>query len=181
MDLILHVADEFLLDKVWSSLVPACAFYSPPSPPSCSSFDLPATINSTSANSFWHSLITSLPHPPLPSPSYLSSKSAVSAWPRDYVPRQLLSLTVITLIGIFTLYFVVAGLSYAFIFNHEMKKHPRFLKNQVKLEIICSMWSFPGMTALTLPWFQAEVMGYTRLYDDPAKYGWVYMVLSVPL
>lgn len=37
------------------------------------------------------------------------------------------------------------------------------------------------MTILTLPFFQAEVMGYSRLYDDPEKYGYTYMVLSVPL
>lgn len=28
---------------------------------------------------------------------------------------------------------------------------------------------------------QGEVRGYSRLYDDPEKYGYTYMVLSVPL
>ena len=35
------------------------------------------------------------------------------------------------------------------------------------------------MTLLTLPFFQAEVLGYSRLYDDPNKYGYGYMVFSV--
>ncbi|KAG6333213.1 hypothetical protein ID866_5882 [Astraeus odoratus] len=61
-----------------------------------------------------------------------------------------------------------------------MMRHPRFLKDQVKLEIECSLKAFPMMTLLTLPWFQAEVMGYSRLYDDVNQYGYIYLVLSVP-
>jgi lathosterol oxidase len=106
---------------------------------------------------------------------------ATSAWPRDYIPRQILSLIVLTLIGIHLLYFVFAGLSFKFIFNHDMMRHPRFLKNQINMEIQCSMKAFPFMTLLTLPWFQAEVMGLSRMYDDVGKYGWTYLVLSVPL
>lgn len=76
------------------------------------------------------------------------------------------------------LYFLFATLSYYFIFNHEMMKHPRFLKNQVRKEILCSLKAFPGMTLLTLPFFQAEVMGYSKLYDDPGRYGYSYMIFS---
>jgi len=88
---------------------------------------------------------------------------------------------VLTLIGIHIIYFLFAGLSYAFIFNHDMMRHPRFLKNQVKNEIRASLKAFPLMTLLTLPWFQAEVMGYSRLYDGADRYGYAYLVLSVPL
>jgi len=95
-------------------------------------------------------------------------------------PRQLISLSVVTLIGIFVLYLLFAGLSYRYIFNHDMMDHPRFLKNQVKLEIQCSLRAFPGMTLLTLPWFQAEVRGYSKLYDDVDDYGLAYLLLSVP-
>lgn len=84
----------------------------------------------------------------------------------------------VTLVGIFLLYFVFATLSFVFIFNHEMMQHPRFLKNQIKLEIQLSLRSFPGMTLLTLPWFQLEVMGYSRLYDEPLEYGWFYLIFS---
>ena len=110
-----------------------------------------------------------------------AANSRVSAWPRDYLPRQILSLSVITLIGIHVLYFLFAWISYTFIFNHEMMKHPRFLKNQVKLEIQSSLRAFPGMTLLTLPWFQAEVMGYSKMYDGLGKYGYFYLFASVPL
>ena len=106
---------------------------------------------------------------------------SISAWPRDYMPRQLLSLCVITLIGVHVLYFLFAGFSYKFIFNHDMMRHPRFLNNQVKLEIQTSLRAFPVMMLLTLPWFQAEVMGYSKMYDGLDTYGYWYLVASVPL
>jgi len=77
------------------------------------------------------------------------------------------------------MYFAVATLSYFFIFNREMEKHPRFLKNQIRLEIQLSLKSFPVMILLTLPFFQAEVMGYSLLYDDVAEYGWAYFAFSI--
>jgi hypothetical protein len=101
--------------------------------------------------------------------------------PREYIPRQLISLCLITLIGVHVLYFLFAWTSYKFIFNHEMMKHPRFLKGQVKLEIQTSLRSFPGMMLLTLPWFQAEVMGYSKLYDGLDTYGYFYLFASVPM
>lgn len=93
----------------------------------------------------------------------------------------MISVTILTVLGIHALYFIFAGLSYYFIFNHEMMKHPKFLKNQVRQEIQSSLRGFPGMTALTLPVFMAEVRGYSQMYDDVDKYGWTYLVLSVPL
>ncbi|KAI9566761.1 hypothetical protein HD554DRAFT_2024809 [Boletus coccyginus] len=148
MDLVLHIADEFLLDSVWARLVP---------------------LNDPLADP-----------PSLPGNASTIALHPQSAWPRDHIPRQLLSLIVVTLIGIHLLYFIFAGLSFQFIFNHDMMRHPRFLKNQIKLEIQCSLKAFPGMALLTLPWFQAEVMGYSRLYDDVSDYGWFYLVFSVP-
>ena len=61
-----------------------------------------------------------------------------------------------------------------------MMKHPRFLKNQVRQEIVMSLQSFPVMMLLTLPWFEAEVLGYTKLYENIDEYGWAWFFLSVP-
>lgn len=119
--------------------------------------------------------------PYVTSSNFTSSYTAQSAWPRDYIPRQMISLSVISLVGVHLLYFLFAWLSYTFIFNHDMKRHPRFLENQIKLEIQSSLKAFPVMTLLTLPWFQAEVMGYSKLYDNVEDYGWTYFVLTVPL
>jgi lathosterol oxidase len=162
MDLVLEICDDLVFDKLWAAVVPLSDAYE--------------HLNSSSQ---WQWL------PRLPNDLYSSPLTSIntpiSAWPRDYVPRQLISLCVLTLIGIHVLYFLFAWLSYKFIFNHEMMRHPRFLKNQVKLEIQTSLWSFPGMTVLTLPWFQGEVMGYSKLYRNVDDYGWFYLIASVPL
>ena len=85
------------------------------------------------------------------------------------------------MVGIHVLYFLFAWMSYRFIFNHEMMRHPKFLKNQVKLEIQTSVRSFPGMMLLTLPIFLAEVRGYSKMYDGLDTYGYLYLVATVPL
>ncbi|KAG5727713.1 hypothetical protein E4T56_gene17159 [Termitomyces sp. T112] len=186
MDLVLHVADELILDKLWAKVVPLSAFAN----------SYPSSLNSTltipvgNAASAWSQIVMNLPHPSIPlddlasllsSTASPSSMSQISAWPRDYLPRQLISLCAITLIGVHVLYFLFAWLSYTFIFNHDMMRHPRFLKNQIRLEIQCSLRAFPVMMLLTLPWFQAEVMGYSKLYDGLDTYGYFYLVASVPL
>ena len=135
-------------------------------------------------DNMWASLIPrsglALTSPDSAFPSNISTVQ-MSAWPREYVPRQLISLCIITLIGIHILYFLFSWISYQFVFNHEMMKHPRFLKNQVELEIQTSLRAFPGMMLLTLPWFQAEVMGYSKLYSGLDTYGYFYLFASVPL
>lgn len=172
MDLILSVADRLVFDSMWAKLVP----FSATTATRGTSFALNETQQS------WASLFTT---PPPVSLSTLSSHTAmmkpVSAWPREFIPRQLISVSIITMVGICVLYFLFAGLSYYFIFNHDMMKHPKFLKNQVRLEIESSLKAFPVMTLLTLPWFMAEVRGYTRLYDNVGDYGWTYLVLSIPM
>lgn len=172
MDLVLSLADEYFLDKVWGHFIPASVF----APPRHANISRVSQMQPT-----WHRhLVSLLPHPPL-LPSHDSSLLTVSAWPRDYIPRQLISLSAITLTGIFLLYFIFAGLSYRYIFNHEMMKHPRFLKDQVKLEIQCSLRAFPAITLLTLPWFEGEVRGYSKLYDSVDEFGLAYLFFSIPL
>lgn len=151
MDLVLRIADKYVLDSLWARLVPL----NDPDP----------LVNQ-------------------PFQSILASNASTipqSAWPQDYIPRQLLSLTLVTLVGIHLIYFTFAGLSFQFIFNRELMRHPRFLKNQIRYEIQSSLKSFPATTLLMLPWFQAEVMGYSRLYDDVSEYGWLYFTFSIPL
>ncbi|KAK7438046.1 c-5 sterol desaturase [Stygiomarasmius scandens] len=175
MDFLLDTCDSLFLDSVWATLVPASAFNS-------SVPVLPILAQSVDKWS-WNHLVSHLPHPLLSPMESIpnGTNSDVSAWPRDYIPRQIISLSVLTLIGIHLLYFIFAWTSYTFIFNHDMMKHPRFLKNQVRLEIQSSLKAFPVITLLTLPWFLGEVRGKSKLYTDiEAHGGWTYMVLSVP-
>ncbi|KAF8549328.1 C5-sterol desaturase [Imleria badia] len=152
MDLALRIADEYVLDSVWAGLVP---------------------MNDPLANTpCQHILATN---------ASTMALQPQSAWPRDYIPRQLLSLAVVTLIGINLIYLTFASLSFHFIFNHDLMRHPRFFKNQIRFEIQTSLKTIPATTLLMLPWFQAEVMGYSRLYDDVSEYGWLYFAFSIPL
>lgn len=167
MDLILHYADELFLDKLYAGLIPVADFF--------------ADNATTFAPPAWAAF---LPDPHIaPNASLYAHLHAapVSAWSRDYLPRQILSISVITIIGINLLYLVFASLSYYLIFDHNMMRHPRFLKNQVALEIQTAIKAFPGMTVLTLPWFIGEVRGYSRLYQDPAEYGYAYLAFSAVL
>ncbi|ESK88679.1 c-5 sterol desaturase [Moniliophthora roreri MCA 2997] len=185
MDLILQVADDVLLDKVWASVLPLQSFQY--SVVNATSTTIPIISSSSSK---WSQLVSHLPHPQISMEDYLYEPTFpyshlttfpdVSAWPRSYIPRQIISISVITLVGIHLLYFLFASLSYYFIFNHDMMRHPRFLKNQVRLEIQTSLKAFPVMTLLTLPFFQGEVMGWTKLYDGLDTYGYTWLVLSVP-
>ncbi|KAF9075696.1 C5-sterol desaturase [Rhodocollybia butyracea] len=145
MDLILEAADTYLLDAVYTKLIPT-------------------PIEAAGLN------IT-------------GSALALSAWQaRSYIPRQIISLFIVTLLGIHVLYLLFASASYYFIFNHEMMLHPRFLPKQVRMEIRTSLEAFPVMILLTLPWFLAEVRGWSKLYASVDDHwgGWWYLVASVP-
>ena len=174
MDFVLEVADHLVLDNLYAKLVPASAFLPP------------LAINGTVLeHSTWQHLVSHLPHPPFAYEVYRSHPerflASVSAWPRDYIPRQCLSLVATTLLGVHLLYFLFSTFSYYFVFDHAMMKHPRFLKNQVQQEIVMSLQSFPLMMLLTLPWFEGEVLGYSKLYDDIDEHGWAWFFLSIPV
>ena len=80
------------------------------------------------------------------------------------------------------IYFIIATLSYVYIFDKTTFKHPKFLQNQVRMEISQAVHSMPYMSALTAPFFLAEVRGYSKLYDAPseAPFPW-YNLLQFPL
>lgn len=80
------------------------------------------------------------------------------------------------------IYFVFASLSYWLIFDKQTQNHPKFLKNQIWLEMVQANKSLPVMAVLTAPIFLAEVRGYGRLYDrfDEAPTWW-YNFFQFPL
>ncbi|KAF9379148.1 c-5 sterol desaturase [Podila verticillata] len=63
------------------------------------------------------------------------------------------------------MYFSFAIPSYYFLFDHSYKLHPKYLKNQVRLEIDMSIKALLGIAILTTPWMVASVRGYSRLYS----------------
>jgi len=99
-------------------------------------------------------------------------------WAEDDIWRQFISLNIITNLGGLLLYLITATLSYLFVFDHELLKHPLILENQVRKEITFTIKSIPTMGLLTSICFLLEVRGYSRLYDnvDDHKFGW-YMII----
>lgn len=104
-------------------------------------------------------------------------------WPRDRILRQVVSLLAITQVGATLLYFTFSALSYYFIFDRRLEHHPRFLKNQVRQEIWSSIAAVPWINIMTVPFFLAEVRGYSMLYTniDEHPLGWWWLGISTVL
>ncbi|KAI1429332.1 hypothetical protein F5Y12DRAFT_727782 [Xylaria sp. FL1777] len=121
-----------------------------------------------------------------PSSSYIefqpSQYAYMSAWDRDNIIRQALSLWTVTVVFGNLLYFVFASISYFLVFDQKNKLHPKFLKNQISMEITQSVKAFPGMALLTTVFWLLEVRGHTKLYDTPVDGpGLWYEFLQFPL
>ena len=85
--------------------------------------------------------------------------------------------------GLF-LYFLSATISYYFVYDHRAMQHPKFLRNQIPLEINQALHAMPLMSALTAPFFVAETQGWTKLYDFPSEapfslYNWIQYPLFI--
>ncbi|XP_067910184.1 lathosterol oxidase isoform X2 [Heterodontus francisci] len=104
-----------------------------------------------------------------------------SSWPEDGALRQILSLLVVTNLGAAVIYLLFGMISYYFIFDHTLKKHPQYLPNQVQREIKYALNSMPWMSIPTVALFFAEVRGYSKLYDniEDSSYGWYGVILSM--
>ncbi|KAJ6647358.1 Delta(7)-sterol 5(6)-desaturase erg3B [Pseudolycoriella hygida] len=117
-----------------------------------------------------------------PDTSNITAETIGSSLPRNNDMRMLLSIfTFLTFCGYF-FYLSVSSFSYFVLFDHEIKKHPKFRKNQVRQEIECALKAVPVMSLLTTPWFWGEVKGYSQLYETPTLYGDLpYTILSIGL
>lgn len=187
MDIVLEGLDNHGFDSLWAWLLPlripisdaqrAAAAGGHKLLPSASA-SAAATLKflqsalPTTASSSLAALGTLLPDPQLSQNSQLEQWTTVSAWPRDDWRRQTVSLTIFTLVGIHIMYFLIAGASYKWLFDHRMMQHPRFIKGQIRMEIKMSLIAFPTLTALTVPWFIMEVRGWSMCYENIADGPW---------
>ena len=110
-------------------------------------------------------------------PSVLSPYFAL----RTSTIRQCFVLWLIGVFGGALLYFSIATLSYLFIFDHNLKKHPKYLSNQISKEIMMTLANLPFISIMTVPWWFAELRGYSKLYNNVNDHqgGWYFMALSV--
>lgn len=73
-----------------------------------------------------------------------------ATWPEDNIVRQTISLLIVTNLGAYILYFFCATLSYYFVYDHSLMKHPQFLKVRdflasvtlkIMIQYICEFFS----------------------------------------
>ncbi|KAI1378269.1 C-5 sterol desaturase [Hypoxylon crocopeplum] len=170
MDVVLELTDTFIADYVYAFTHPA---------KTAAPYNFPDVSNNATEQAFssWKFETAN------PFFSVTPSKYAyMSAWDRDNVFRQAITLFFITWVFGFILYFSVATLSYVFVFDKKTTQHPKYLKNQMWLEIKQANKSMPGMAALTVPFWLMEVRGFTKLYDTVADGpGMWYEFLQYPL
>ncbi|KAF2861965.1 putative sterol delta 5,6-desaturase [Piedraia hortae CBS 480.64] len=177
MDIVLEVCDTFFLDKLYARLLPATTFA--PVLSASKGEHINATVTQEVAlgslgRSAWQ-------YKPATDYFYFppSEYAWMSRWDRDNIVRQFLSLYILTIIMANILYFTASTLSYLFVFDHDTFKHPKYLKNQIRLEIKQATTSMPMMTALTVPWFIAECRGWSFMYNDVANAGFAHPFLTV--
>ncbi|KAF1822625.1 ERG3, C-5 sterol desaturase [Dissoconium aciculare CBS 342.82] len=171
MDVVLEFADTYVFDRIYANLLPLHT--------SSASFDPISTITASFKNetlpirSTWQWE---------PASQFMSAEPSeyayLSQWDRDNVLRQSITLFFVTMVSANLLYFVFATLSYLLVFDHATFKHPKYLKNQMRLEITQAVTSIPAITLLTVPFFVAEVRGHSYMYDTLADVGYESSVLS---
>ncbi|KAI0996841.1 putative Delta(7)-sterol 5(6)-desaturase [Podosphaera aphanis] len=169
MDIALEFCDTFLFDRIFASVLPV---------PILQYDDFQNNTNSNlKAFSSWQFK---------PASSILSftpgDAAYLSRWNRDNIYRQAISLFLITWIAGATIYFLFSSLSYIFIFDKTTYKHPKFLKNQIRLEISQAVRSMPIIAILTTPFFLAEARGHSKLYDKLSDQPFAYYnLIQFPL
>ncbi|KAF5092736.1 hypothetical protein D0Z03_002716 [Geotrichum reessii] len=202
MDLVLEVCDTLLFDRVYTKLFPKSQNWplwlvnalglSTIITPQNANLIKGATIfdsikgnDTTGAGSFSFSQIMQVStqhvygHQPfLMTPTHYALGSLFD---RTNVLRQLISLTLIITVFGFLLYILTAGLSYVFVYDKETMKHPKFLKNQIRMEIKLALSAIPFMSLLTAVCFVFELAGYSKLYWDLDEYPRWYLWFQYPL
>ncbi|MCJ1375465.1 c-5 sterol desaturase [Loxospora ochrophaea] len=172
MDVVLEVFDTFLFDRLYAQFLPASSI---PVAQDAAHSATPTFSSMRELPTAYHAASQFLQLQP-------SHWAYMSAWPRDNIWRQTVSLYLITWLFGLVVYYLCASLSYLFIFDHATFTHPKYLKNQVSLEIKQANAALPIMAIFTAPFFVAEVRGYALLYDSPHHAPFpLYNLLQFPL
>ncbi|XP_028440230.1 lathosterol oxidase-like [Perca flavescens] len=111
----------------------------------------------------------------------------LASWPEDWTPRQIISLWVLTNLGALLIYLGFCALSFYYVFDHKLMKHPQFIEygavspNQVRKEIQLGIASIFWMTFPTVTLFFMEIKGHSQLYDNisESSLGWPGVYLSI--
>ncbi|KAF7590321.1 hypothetical protein BBP40_002971 [Aspergillus hancockii] len=162
MDVILDVIDTFVLDRLYAAILPS----SPIDP-----------LHTTPENHIRYNQHVGIYYPLEP-----SRWADASQWKRDNINRQAISLFLITWIFGLLMYLLGSTLVYHILFDKKLLRHPRYLPNQIRLELKQGLTSIPVMAILTAPFFLAEVRGWSKLYDSSSSSPFTgYTFLQYPL
>ncbi|CAK7893195.1 delta(7)-sterol 5(6)-desaturase [[Candida] anglica] len=197
MDIVLEICDYYLFDRVYAKVLPASTqlpdvfasklkiasapfqFSTGNGTDTTSTFISEAVkfVGNTFSNMQREDEIYGLPRY-LPESIYTNA----SLLPRSNLLREGLSMFLVTAIFGWVLYFTVAYLSYIFVFDKKIFNHPRYLKNQIYLEIERASTAIPVMVLLTLPFFLLEINGFSKLYMDinESTGGWKAIWTQIP-
>jgi len=103
-----------------------------------------------------------------------------TGWARDDWRRQLIGIYLILVVSGWILYLSTAGLSWLFLFDKRIRKHPKFLPHQELKEITVSVLSAPVMGVFTAPIMLAQLYGYSKLYGDiEGPQDWKFLSFSI--
>ncbi|VVT53447.1 uncharacterized protein SAPINGB_P003578 [Magnusiomyces paraingens] len=199
MDLILEVVDSFVFDKVYANIFPN-TIQLPPFLQTLLQVKsvAPAVVDNSIIDTVWanasssallqtHTLATlfqeSSPEIYGKAPFLMEASQYVSQslFLRDNVFRQILSMTTIISVFGFILYFFTALLAYVTVFDKETFNHPKYLKNQIYMEVYQAVSAIPVMSFLTALFFALELHGYSKLYFRTSDYPFWYLILQFPL
>lgn len=198
MDLILEICDSFVFDKVYAKLFPRTLQLPeflqtillvkslPLSIPTSSFPGSDAWTNTTSA--FQTHTISTLFTETSPEvygkvPFLFEASHFVneSLFLRDNLYRQVLSMTIMTSVFGAILYLSTAMLAYVTVFDKETFKHPKYLKNQIYMELRQALSAIPYMSFFTALCFMLELKGYSKLYFKMDEYPFWYLIFQFPL
>ena len=94
------------------------------------------------------------------------------------VLKDSISIFLVSFIGVNILYFTLSTFSYYFLYDKTLQTNPKYLKDQIRKEIVLSTTSFPITAICTVPWFLFELYGYSKLYTNVDDYGYGYLAVS---
>ncbi|KAJ3380989.1 Lathosterol oxidase [Lobulomyces angularis] len=94
--------------------------------------------------------------------------------------RDSLTLWLISSLGGIILYFSIATFCYYVYFDKSLINHPKFLKNQIKMEITMALWQAFLGPLFMLPFWLPEINGYSKIYYSIQENGgWRQVALSI--
>ncbi|KAJ5183855.1 hypothetical protein N7492_001471 [Penicillium capsulatum] len=162
MDVLLDILDTFVFDRLYALVWPdAFATYD----------------NSTVLGTSHLNQNVRLYYPLEPSPW-----AEASRFKRDDLVRQSLSLFLLIWGFGMAMYLVGSFILYHTLFDKRLLQHPRYLPNQIRQEIHQGLSAMPVMAVLTVPFFIAEIRGWSKLYDFSGDSPfWGYTLLQYPL